>query len=93
MEVPRRGVELELLAYAMATATQDPSHVFDLHHSSWQRWILNPLSQARDQIRVLMDTSCVRYLCATTGAPWFLFFIVCMDCSILDSLVALACNL
>ena len=26
----------------------DPSHVFDLHCSSWQRWILNPLSEARD---------------------------------------------
>ena len=22
--------------------------VCDLHHSSWQRWILNPLSEARD---------------------------------------------
>ena len=31
MEVPRVGVELELqlLAYARATATLDPSHVFD----------------------------------------------------------------
>ena len=21
---------------------------FDLHHSSWQHWILNPVSEARD---------------------------------------------
>ena len=57
MEVPRLGVELELqlLAYATATATLDPSHVCDLHHSSQQPWILNPLSKARDQTHILMD--------------------------------------
>ena len=46
MEVPRLGVELELqpLAYATATAMQDPSHVCNLHHSSWQCQILNPLT-------------------------------------------------
>ena len=37
MEVTRLGVELELqlLAYATATAMQDLSNVFDLDHSSW----------------------------------------------------------
>ena len=46
MEVPRLGVEseLHLRAYARATATQDPSHVCSLHHSSQQCWILNQLS-------------------------------------------------
>ena len=36
MEVPRLGVEseLKLLAYATATATRDPSHIWELHHSS-----------------------------------------------------------
>ena len=50
MEVPRLGVQLELQppAYATAIATKDPSRVCDLHHSSWQHWILNPLSEARD---------------------------------------------
>ena len=50
MEVPRLGVEseLQLPAYPRATATRDPSHVCSLHHSSWQRRILNPLSEARD---------------------------------------------
>ena len=44
MEVPRLGVETELylLAYTTATAMQDPSRICDLHHSSLQRWILNP---------------------------------------------------
>ena len=54
MEIPRLGVELELPAYARATAPQDPSHVFDLHHSSQQRQIPNPLSEARDRTRILM---------------------------------------
>ena len=63
MEVPRLGVksELQLLAYTTATATQDQSHACDLHHSSWQCRILNPLSKARNQTRILMDTSQVRY--------------------------------
>ena len=49
MEVPQLGVELELwlLAYTTVTATRDPSHVFDLHHSSQPCRILNPLSEAR----------------------------------------------
>ena len=36
MEVPRLGVEfeLQLLAYGIATAVQDLSCIFDLHHSS-----------------------------------------------------------
>ena len=56
MEVPRLGVESELLlpAYTTATTTPDPRHVCDLHHSSQQRWILNPLSEARDQTCNLM---------------------------------------
>ena len=54
MEIPRLVVEseLQLLAYATATAAQDPRPVCDLHHSS--RWILNPLSRARDQTHNLM---------------------------------------
>ena len=54
---PRLGIQLELqlLSYATATATLDPSQVFDLHHSSRQCWILNPLSEARDQTCIFMD--------------------------------------
>ena len=58
MEVPRLGVEseLQLLAYATATAMLDPNLLCDLHHSSWQ------MSKARDRTQgVLMDTSRVRY--------------------------------
>ena len=63
MEVPRLGVksELQLLAYTAATAMSDPSCVFDLHHSSQQCQILNPLSEARDGTHILMDTSWVHF--------------------------------
>jgi len=58
MEVPRLGVnsELQLPTYTTATSTQDPSRICDLHHSSWQHQIFNPLSEAKDQTRILMDT-------------------------------------
>ena len=64
MEVPRLGVKLELqpLVYTTATATPDLSHECDLHHSSWQHRILNPLSEeARGQTHVFVDTSRVHY--------------------------------
>ena len=43
MEIPSLGVksELQLPAYATATSTPDLSRICDLHHSSWQCWILN----------------------------------------------------
>ena len=71
MEVPRLGVrsELELLGYTTATATPDPSCICDLHHSSQQHQILNPLSEARDGTRVLLDTSQVCYCWVMTGTP------------------------
>ena len=40
---------------AAAIVMQDPSHVFDLYHSSWQHQILNPLREARFQTYILMD--------------------------------------
>ena len=57
IEVPRPGVESELQLLATATATRDPSCVCDLHHSSCQCQILNPLSKARYRTHVLVDTS------------------------------------
>ena len=69
MEFPRLGAELELqlLAYATATATavQDSSCFFNLQHSSWQCWIPNPPSEARNQTWILMDPSQ-----ACTDEPW-----------------------
>ena len=71
MEVPRLGAELELqlLVYTTATVTPDPSRVCDLHYSSQQHWILNPLSEARDQTCILMDASQICFCCTTAGTP------------------------
>ena len=71
MEVPRLGfkLELQLPAYARATAMPDPSRVCDLHHSSQQCRILNPLSEARDGTRNLTVPSQIRFCCATMGTP------------------------
>ena len=72
MEVPRPGVESgQQLRPTDTTATATPnlSHVCDLHHSSQQHWMLNPLSSSRDGTRILMDTSWIRFCCATTGTP------------------------
>ena len=69
MEVPRLGVqsELQLPAYARATATQDLSHIHNLHHSSQQRWIHNPLSEARGQTHNLMVPSWICQLLSHDG--------------------------
>ena len=55
MEVPRLGVQLELqlLTYATAAATLDPSHIFE----------------ARDRTRNLMVPSQIRFYRTMTGTP------------------------
>ena len=76
MKVPRLGVEseLQLLACTTATAMLDLSYICNLHHSSQQSWILNPLSEIRDRTYILMDTSQVRYHWSMTGNPnWCLW--------------------
>ena len=88
MEVPRLGVksELQLPAYATATAMQDPSRIYDLCHSSQQHWIPNPLIEARDRTRILMVTSRNHFFFATMGMPYFFFF---WETPILLSLMAI----
>ena len=73
MEIPRLEVklELQLLAYATATAMQEPSCICDLPHSSQQCWILNLLRESRDQTHIFMDPSQVCYHWATMGTPAF----------------------
>ena len=58
-EISRLGAEseLQLLAYTTATTTQVPSHIGNLHYRSRQHRILIPLSEARDQTCLLMDTN------------------------------------
>ena len=66
MEVSRLGVELELQLPTTATAMPDPSHICDLHHSSQQHRIPDPLSEARDRTLILMIL--VRYI--STEPQW-----------------------
>ena len=63
MEVPKLGVKLELQlpAYATAAAMPDPGHVCNLHNSSQQCQIVNPLSEAQDRTHNFMVPSRVRY--------------------------------
>ena len=69
MEIPRLRVKLELQlqlpAHATATAMPDPGCICDLHHSSGQHRILNPMHWARDRTGVLMDTTQVHHCWAT----------------------------
>ena len=71
MEVPRLRVEseLQLPAYTTAIARLDLSPVCDLHHSSWQHQIPDPLSEAWDRTCILMDTSWICFRCTTMGTP------------------------
>ena len=51
----------------------DLSHRCDLHHSSWQRQILNPRKEAGNRTCVLMDASQIHFRCAVMGSPQFPF--------------------
>ena len=74
MKVLRLRVKLELQLPAHTTATPDPRCICDLHHSSWQGQILNPLSEDRDRTCV-MDPSQILFHGARTGAPGQQFLI------------------
>ena len=76
MEVLRLGIqsELQLPTTATAAARQDLSHIRKLHHSSWQRWILNPVIKARDRTHILMDTSWICFHWTTRGTPKLCFY-------------------
>ena len=66
MDVPRLGVKSDL-AYTTAIATWDLSHIYKPHHSLWECWIPNPLSEARDWTHILLDTIWVHFRWATMG--------------------------
>ena len=52
------------------------SRICNLHHSTQQHQILNPLIKGRNWTHVLMDTSQVRYCWATTGTSAFIFWVM-----------------
>ena len=73
MEVPWREVKLELQLWP--TPQPQPPEIqatFATYASPGNKyWILNPLSQARDQTHVLMDTSRVLNLLSHNGNSGF----------------------
>ena len=63
-----------MLAYTTATAVQDQSCVCDVHHSSWQCGILNPLS--RPGMEPASSWMLVRFI---SSEPWGeLPFLLCL---------------
>ena len=73
VEIPRLGVkwELQLPSYTTSTAMWDQSHI--CNNSSLQCWILNPLREARDGSRILVDASQMHFCCATRELLFGLF--------------------
>ena len=65
----RGRIEAVAPGYTTAIATPDLSHIFNLHHSSPQCWMPNPLSEARDQTWVLMGASQIHFHWAMMGTP------------------------
>ena len=59
---------------AMAIATSDPSCICDLHYSTQQHRILNPISKARDPTKNLTVPSQICFCWATMGTPINMFF-------------------
>ena len=62
--------QMQLPAYATAAVKPYPSCICNLHHSSQQCQIPEPLSEARDQTCILMDTSGIHFCCTTMGTPY-----------------------
>ena len=69
INVPRLSaqLELQLSAYGTATPMPDLSQFCNICHSLWQCRNLNPLSRARDQTCILMDTFQVLNLLSYNG--------------------------
>ena len=54
MEIPKLGLNWN---YSCQPMPQPQQLGIQAAHDSWQRWILNPLSEARDRTCIFMDTS------------------------------------
>ena len=76
MEAPRLRVKSELNLSVYATALPHPELHLWLHHSSWQRQILIPLSEARDGTSILMDTRWIHKLLSHDGNSRTLWYIL-----------------
>ena len=57
------------VAAGLCQSHTTPDLSCDLHRSSWRRWILNPLSKARDRPSNPVDPSRICFCCTTAGIP------------------------
>ena len=91
-----RGQIRTMQAYATATATWDPRHVCNVHHSSWQCRVLDAVSKVRDGTHILVDTNHIHFHSTTMETPDFTIIGVCfhlfflfqmyLECTVLVSL-------
>ena len=65
-DVPRLGANQ---SHSCRPTPQQCSLDFKLPHSSWQCWILNPLSEVMDGTCNLMVSSWIHFRCAMMGTP------------------------
>ena len=56
----RMGAIAASLHHSHSNSRSEPH--LNLHHSSWQCWILNPLSEARNGTRVLIGATWVGFI-------------------------------
>ena len=78
LEVPSLGVKWELQLPANSNSGSVPG-LQPIHHRSRPRQLPNPLSEARDRIRILMNSSRIRFHCATMGPAALLLSTLCSD--------------
>ena len=86
MVIPRLGAksELQLPAYTTAIATPDLSRTCDLHCSSGECQIINPLSEARDRTLNLMVPSRIHF-CNNRNSVVFYSILEILDIMRLNS--------
>ena len=66
-------IEATATSLCQSHSDANPSHICDLHHRSWQRQILIPLHEARDQPHNLMVPGPICFRCTTMGTPQSIF--------------------
>ena len=69
--VARGPVRAAAVGLCHSPTMWDLSHFCNLHHSWWQRWILNPLSDAKDWTCILRDTGWVHNPASHNGNSLF----------------------
>ena len=76
MEAPKLGVEseLQLPAYTRVTATPDPNHVCDLHHSSRNARSLTHWAKPGIKPETSWFIVVICFYCTTMGTAFFLIY-------------------